>query len=206
MKEEIWKDIKGYEGLYQISNFGNVKSLKREVSNGTGTRIIDQRLLSQVTNRYGYICVTLCKNSKYKHCTIHRLVAEAFIDNPDNLPCVNHKDENKQNNNVDNLEWCSVAYNNSYGSRLGKVSNKNKGKKHSEETKQKLREKAIGRISSRRKPVNQYDLEGNLIRRWDYVRQIAQEWNLSSTAPITNCLKGKHKSNISYGYKWEYAS
>ena len=100
---EIWKDCKGYEGLYQVSNLGRIWSIKR------------QRYLKGCGDKDGYLRVNLtAKNGKVKTERIHRLVAIAFIPNPLGLPVVNHKDENKQNNAVDNLEWCSVRYNNIY--------------------------------------------------------------------------------------------
>ena len=104
---EEWKDIKGYEGLYQISNKGRVKSLG---NNKTRKEKIRD---GKIGNR-GYKKISLCKNGKEKKYSIHRLVAEAFLPNPDNLPVVNHKDENKLNNNVENLEWCTQAYNVNY--------------------------------------------------------------------------------------------
>ena len=108
--KEIWKDIPGYEGLYQISNLGNVKSLPRKVNKRKCEEIIK---VPTISNK-GYYRISLCKNGKIKYYAIHRLVAEAFISNHNNLPCVNHKDCNKQNNNVDNLEWCTYSYNNMY--------------------------------------------------------------------------------------------
>lgn len=110
---EIWKDIEGYEGLYQISNLGNVKSLNY---NHTG---LEKRLKPQKSNK-GYLRIELCKNGKKKKFSIHELVADTFIENPNNLPCVNHKDENKINNNVENLEHCTYSYNNTYGNRIKK--------------------------------------------------------------------------------------
>lgn len=108
---EIWKDCKGYEDLYQISNQGRVWSVKR------------QKYLKPLLNTKGYLYVGLqSKNGKRKTEYIHRLVAIAFIDNPNNLPQVNHKDEDRQNNCVDNLEWCDSKYNNNYGSRNENVS------------------------------------------------------------------------------------
>lgn len=110
--KEIWKDIPNYENLYQISNMGRVRSLHN--------RYKDKTYLKPCENSKGYSSVSLCKDHTQKAVNIHRLVAEAFIPNPDNLPCVNHKDEDKTNNNVDNLEWCSYQYNNVYGNRLTK--------------------------------------------------------------------------------------
>lgn len=108
---EIWKDIKGYEGLYQVSNLGRVKSLGRfhKFPNG-GIYEIKPRILKNATETSGYLFVALY-NGYRKQYKIHRLVAEAFIPNPNNLPQVNHKDLNKQNNRVDNLEWCTASEN-----------------------------------------------------------------------------------------------
>ena len=106
--EEIFKEIIGYEGLYWISNLGNVKS--------------KHKILKPVINKDGYYCVSLSKKGKLKTYTLHRLIALHFIENPDNLPQVNHKDENKLNNNADNLEWCTKAYNNSYGTKAKRQS------------------------------------------------------------------------------------
>lgn len=98
---EIWKDIKGYEGLYQISNLGKIKSNKKI-------------LKPYINKKDGYAYIGLHKNKNNKVLKIHRLVAQTFIDNPNNLPQVNHKDENKTNNSIDNLEWCSAKYNITY--------------------------------------------------------------------------------------------
>lgn len=115
--EEIWKDIKGYEGLYQVSNFGKIKSLSKNNYNyGENGKIL------KGINNKGYLRVSLSKNGKAKLYSIHRIVAETFIDNIYNLPCVNHIDENKMNNRADNLEWCSIEYNNNYGNRNKKIS------------------------------------------------------------------------------------
>ena len=114
MTEEIWKDIPGYEGLYQVSNFGRVKSLRKAI------------IMSIRINKKGYSTIGLSKNGVFNRKSIHRLVAEAFLPNPDNLPQVNHKDEDKSNNRVDNLEWCSQLYNNIYGSRMERQVNTRK--------------------------------------------------------------------------------
>lgn len=121
--QEVWKNIKGYEGLYQVSNYGNVKSCDRYVFAGAGSNHKTQHIKERLLSKKGgakYIQVSLSKNGKTKPFLIHRLVAEAFIPNPDNLPCVNHKDENKHNNNADNLEWCTYKYNNEYNGRVDK--------------------------------------------------------------------------------------
>ena len=109
---EIWKDVVGFEGKYQVSNLGNVKSFLR-----------GEHLL-RLNGGRKYIQVVLCKDGKTYARLVHRLVAEAFIPNPHNLSCVNHKDENPKNNCVYNLEWCSYQYNNVYNGRLEKCKSK----------------------------------------------------------------------------------
>lgn len=114
---EEWRDIKGYEGLYQVSNIGKVKSLARTVMRSNGRLMtIRERILKLRPDKGGYVRVCLSKDAVETDYFVHRLVAIAFIDNPHNLPEVNHKDENKKNNSVDNLEWCTSLYNNNYGS------------------------------------------------------------------------------------------
>ena len=120
---EIWKDIVGYEGLYQVSNLGNVKRLKGYKGRGKGY-IVEEHIIQPSINSRGYQNVILCKNGKTKTFTMHRLVAIAFLYNSDNLPEVNHKDEDKTNNCVDNLEWCTAKYNVNYGTRNKKCSDK----------------------------------------------------------------------------------
>ena len=106
---EIWKDIKGYEDKYKISNLGRVKSLKGKPLKG--------KILSIYKDKFGYVCVRLSKDNIQRTYRVHRLVAYAFLPNPNNYPEVNHKDEDRTNNCVNNLEWCSVSYNRNYGTR-----------------------------------------------------------------------------------------
>ena len=117
-ESEIWKDVAGYEGFYQASNRGNVRSLARVDSLGRKCR---GRVLKQGYSSSGYLQVSLHKNGKFKNRTVHRLVAESFIHNPNGLPQVNHRDEVKDNNNVENLEWCDSKYNINYGTRIERV-------------------------------------------------------------------------------------
>ena len=119
--QEIWKDVVGYEQFYQVSNNGRVRRKR------------DHYELSQQIGSGGYKQVALSKSGKSKQISVHRIVAKAFIKNEFNYPCVNHKDENKQNNNVENLEWCSYRYNINYGTRTSRAN----------ETKRKSREKAL---------------------------------------------------------------
>ena len=109
---EIWKDIAGYEGMYQISNFGRIKSYRK----GKRAKSPNEYILTPTISNNGYQQVTLYKSQTDRHkFLVHRLVALTFIPNPDNLEAVNHIDENKLNNHVDNLEWCTLSYNNAYG-------------------------------------------------------------------------------------------
>lgn len=125
--KEIWKDIKGYEGYYKISNKGRVLSTKRKVKStrsNTGYRIVNERILKTRIDKYGYVTVILRKFNTDKHFTIHRLVALAFISNPNDYPSINHIDENKLNNIPSNLEWCTVKYNNLYNNRQQQINEK----------------------------------------------------------------------------------
>ena len=168
--EEIWKDKKDYEGHYQVSNFGRVKSIK------FGKEIILKQKIKD-----GYYYVGLSKNGIAKNYFVHRLVAQAFLPNPNNLPCVNHKDEDKLNNNVDNLEYCSYSYNNTYGTRLERV-----------------RDKQINGKKS--KPVLQYDLEGNFIKEWKSTMECCR--NGYNQGHVGACCRGERKTHK--GFIWEY--
>ena len=168
---EIWKDIQGYEGYYQISNMGRVKSLNY---NKTGK----ERIMKLDKVKGGYLQLYLYKDGKRKHYLVHRLVAQVFLENPDNLPEVNHKDEDKQNNCVDNLEWCSSSYNNSYN---------DKGKK-------------IGKKLS--KPVIGINKVSGLILEFPSAREAERMTGINNSS-ITKCCKGKRKSTG--GYVWYYA-
>ena len=170
--QEIWKDIKGYENLYQVSNYGNVRSLTHNRSNGKGFFLQKGRILKPGIQNIGYKIVVLSKNGKTKSYRIHRLVAENFIPNPNNYKCINHKDENKLNNHINNLEWCTVAYNNTYGA---------KQERHS-----KAMKKKVGR------KINQYDLEGNLINSFDCIIDAERFLNKKrASSTIWSCCKGK---------------
>ena len=154
---EIWKDVAGYEGLYQVSNLGNVKTLERFYYSGrnhTIRKVQKSMLLKQQTNKDGYRTVGLTKDGKQKYTLVHRIVAQAFIinDDPENKTLINHKDEVKTNNVVDNLEWCTPKYNNNYGtarergiktrkSRYTKEKHPLYGKQHKEESKKKMSER-----------------------------------------------------------------
>ena len=169
--EEIFKDIKGYEGFYQVSNYGNVKSLNyRHTGN--------ERLLKPILQTNGYLYVTLYEPNKILR--INRIVAEAFINNPDNLPCVNHKDENKHNNHVDNLEWCTYKYNNEYGTRL-----------------KRFRETQLNNPKTSKK-VYQYTLDGKFVKEWKSINECSR--NGFNKGAVSSCCRGRIKTYK--GYKW----
>lgn len=179
--QEIWKDISDYKGYYQVSNFGNVKSMERIVerkNNGTGNLPLKSRILSPTTYPKGYKKVTLRKNNISKSFFIHRLVAEAFIPNPNNYPYVNHKDENPSNNHSDNLEWCTNEYNMSYGTLGHRIS------------------------LAKSKQVFQFDLSGNLLNVFYGVNEASRITNISSSS-ITNCCNETSKS--AGGFLWSFS-
>ena len=174
-----WKDIEGYNSTYQVSNLGNVRSLKFGKS----------KLLVLGLRGSGYLNVVLCKNGKRITHSVHRLVAEAFLPNPNNLPQVNNKDETKQNNCVDNLEWCDAKYNINYGTRIERVRQKiiyKNGKEH--------------HLS---KPINQYTKEGKLVKKWYSVSDIQRELGFN-VGSISMCANGKRKT--CGGFIWKYAA
>lgn len=123
-EKEVWKDVVGYEGFYQVSNLGRVKSVDRLINGryaGHKTKA-KGKLLKTFTNKTGYVRVALHINQRVNKFSVHRLVAMAFIPNPENKPQVNHIDETRNNNNVDNLEWATEKENSNYGTRPEKIS------------------------------------------------------------------------------------
>ena len=174
--EEIWKDIDGYEGLYQISNLGNVKSLNYR-NQGI------ERILTPKCNNAGRLWVELARNGDRKPMLIHRLVAMAFIPNPNGYPQVNHMDENPKNNHVDNLEWCTALYNIQYSLQRHPA--------------------AHTKPITRNEPVIQYTKSGQPVRVWENLVSIRHEtgWN---DWHIEECCKGNRKT--AKGYIWRYAS
>lgn len=122
-EKEIWKSLQGVSGV-EVSTFGRVRTLDRVVSGKNGTRFIKGRVLKQFNDKDGYLQVSIQINRKRNTKRVHQLVAQTFISNPDNLPQVNHKDCDRTNNNVENLEWCDNSYNVQYREKFGEAQNK----------------------------------------------------------------------------------
>lgn len=169
---EIWKDIKGYEGIYQISTLGNVKRLESKYPK------IKEHLLHPSNNGTGYYQVTLTKDKKHTYKYIHRLVAETFIKNYDKSKIeINHIDENKSNNIVSNLEWCSKSYNINYGNRNTKA------------------------ILKQIKPIAKYDMKHNLIEIYCSFAEAFRQTHIYNINSVC-----KHLRNSAGGYIWEYVT
>lgn len=194
--EEIWKDIKGYEGIYQISNLGNVKSLDRKIKSALlNNNIISKKgkKLKNQKNKYGYIYVYLSKNNKRKYKCIHRLVAEAFIPNPENKPQVNHKDGNKANNRVDNLEWCTASEN-----ELHAYIFLNKPRKNGSKGK-------YGKENAKSKIVLQIDKNNNIVNKFFGIGEAERITGISNQQ-ISKCCLNRKGYKTAGGYKWRYAN
>lgn len=158
---EEWRSIEGYPN-YQVSNMGRVKSLNY-------SRTGEEGILKNCKNNRGYLQVFLCKNSKQKCYLVHRLVAQAFLDNPNNFPEINHKDEDKINNQLTNLEWCDNKYNMNYGTRTERT----------------------------QKPILQFTKNGEFIRKWESGTQIERELGFHQSH-ISSCCKGKIKTSYGF--------
>jgi len=183
--QEIWKDVNGYEGLYQVSNLGRVRSLERKATDG---RQINERILKPAFDVGKYLTVALHKNKKQKTHKVHRLVAFAFIKNPNNKPHVNHIDGNKSNNRVDNLEWCTQLENNRHSFHELK--------------------RGSWRIGLRIRPTNakevlQFNKETNqLIKTYPSIMEAGRETGIQFKNIHKVCCGGRKTAG---GYAWKYA-
>ena len=171
---EKWKHIKGYENLYLVSNYGNVMSLGKGKSNRSQKRLLKQGVISLFYKR-----VALTKNSKSKFFLVHRLVAQAFLENPKNKPCVNHLDENPSNNNLSNLQWCTYKENNNHGNHNLKISLTNG------------------------KPVKQVDIKTNkTIKVFHSLNEAARSSSSFFSSSISKCCNGTQKKHAGYYWFW----
>lgn len=178
MEQEIWKDIEDYP-IYEVSNIGRIRSIDRIVNCSKGKRTFKGRILSIRKDKKGYCTVNLYKNGRGVPQYVHRLVANAFIPNPNNSPVINHKDENPLNNCIDNLEWCTQKYNCNYGTRKNKLSKANEHKK---------------------KKILQYDENYNYIKTYESVMEASRKTKIKS-GNICNSAKKGIKAK---GYYFKY--
>ena len=190
--KEIWKDIYfkekdvvyDYVGFYQVSNMGRVKSLKF-YSNANKKYYDRELILKQTKDKYGYMRVMLCKDNRKYLFTVHKLVGKTFLDNPNNLPQINHINGIKTDNRVCNLEYCTAKENTNHAFKLGLCKRKHKGEHHFA------------------KKVIQYDLQGIFIKKWDCIIDIKEQLKINGSN-IGECCKGRRKT--AGGYIWRYAN
>lgn len=167
---EEWRPIKGYEGQYEVSNHGRIKSLSREENN----RTLKDRIMKQYVGKTGYMQVRLCKNNQTKLWKVHDLIAKSFIENPYDFPIVNHKDGNKINNDISNLEWCSYSHNIKHAYRTG------------------LR---------MMRPIEQRTKDGSFVKKWDCATDASKGTGIN-LSHIWGCCNHQRKS--AGGFKWQY--
>lgn len=188
--EEIWKPVKNFENLYEISNLGRVKSHHKYGG-------LDNRIMKQKINRYGYSCVKLSNRGHTRHVQVHRLVAETFLENPNDFPMINHKDENKLNNHVENLEWCNAQYNNTYGHRLEKAFPK-AWEKWSYTERGRAHMSKVGKARGKRCASFK---DGKMLKEFASAAEAARYYNIKKTH-VVYCCEGKSKARS--GMQWKY--
>ena len=186
MSEE-WRDIQGYEGLYQVSNLGRVRSCDRHTWAGwRGEKaLVKGRVRKPSITRQGYYQVDLLVDGHRKSLKVHRLVAIAFIPNPNNYPYINHKDENPLNNKVDNLEWCTQKYNVNYGT-----------------SRQRLSKSLRNNSNAPRKATVQLSLNGEVLARYSSISEAARQTGISQ-AMISYCCLGRYKTAKGFIFRYE---
>lgn len=201
--EEIWKDVIGFEGLYQVSNLGRVKSLPRLISGNRPSYVLRGKILKQQNGSHGnlygkYKHICMRKNGKTYIKEVHRLVADAFIPNPQNLHQINHKDENPANNAVENLEWCDGFYNHNYGT----IKERTKATKEKNKSDRKGLLTKIERNSNNApKRVVQKDKQGNVLKVYESSQEAQKETGILSRN-IRRCCNGEFVH--CGGYKWSF--
>lgn len=177
---EIWKDVVGYEGYYMISNIGRVKTVSRlKRSKRNGVSPVKEYIRPPRVDKYGYHVITLCVDSKSKTFKIHRLVGIAFIPNPDNKPQINHKDGNKSNNHIDNLEWVTGLENQQHAQKMGLFNDL---------------------YTRKSKNVLQVDLNNNIISVWRSASECGRHG--FKREQVRDCCLGKQETHK--GFKWKY--
>ena len=191
--EEAWKDIPGYNGRYQASNLGRIRSMDREVTKSNGSKeFYKGKVLKPFVGTNGYLYITIAEEpGKFRPRRLHRVIAETFIPNPLNLPQINHINEDKTDNRVCNLEWCTAEYNTFYGHRIEKFAKSNRNN------------------PALSKGVNQYDLEGNYLRNFPSAAEASRYLGRDCVAAcrIGQCCRHLFKTgNSAYGYLWEFSS
>ncbi len=176
---EIWKAVKGYEGIYEVSNFGRIRSLDKEITfkDGRRRKFYGRILRTNTLNNSGYVTVGLHDHGHQISYLLHRVVAEAFVENPNNYSEVNHIDQNKMNNSSDNLEWCTHKENVNHGDEIERGSQK------------------------QRKSFRQLDMDGNVIKLWSGFKKMQRETGYQRKS-VYECCTGKRDSYK--GFRWEY--
>lgn len=178
---ELWKDIPSFKGLYQASTKGNIRSLYKNI------------ILKQSTSKNGYRKVMLCKNKKRKLCSVHRLIAMTFLDNYSEKLQVNHKDGNKKNNTIKNLEMVTCKENIQHSFK-NKLQTAKKGKDHP-------LYKKYGKENKTSKRVEQYDMNGNFLKTWDSIMDVERTLGINNSN-ISRCCNGY--KNSAGGFKWKH--
>lgn len=199
--KETWKDIDGYEGLYQVSDIGRIKALPRHRRAGNISYVQKEHMMTQFTNTSGYKYVRLNIGSDKRMFFVHRLVAGAFVENPLSLPEVNHKNEIKTDNNAGNLEWCTRCYNETYGTKRERIQ---RTKEILNSDYYALMKKNLNHSYGAEKPVLCYMPDGTFVTRYSSISIAAQTIG-DCSSHIAACCKGRRKSVRGYIWKYECA-
>lgn len=184
---EVWKPVVGFENLYQVSDFGRVKRIPLKFKI-VGVKNRRETMLRPEINKWGYAAVSLSYGKVKKMKTVHRVLMEAHVPNPENKRCINHLDGNKLNNNIDNLEWCTHSENSMHASRMGKMRGN---------------QSQLGMINEKSKlskPIVQLEISGSFVKFWPSIAEARRSGFCPAT--IVRCLKGRRPHAC--GYLWKY--